>query len=836
MKGILPTEARERIEPLLSQGYVFVTADPFLARAFGAETGSSAFMDIYTWALQRCSLRQPNPIDLLEGYEAGLRAIGITVEGSFSEEWEAAQRFGRDWEEVLQGSLSIQEAYRYWSLLSEHRLIQAAFHLYEGDSLPTWLRLLPFPYKSPRYTRTFWKSFTSFLRAYEDYLKRHDLAFAEEALHRLLTHPMRWEKTIFIHLYSSFPLMEAVLRLAPERGAEVWGWDLHPLRKALPEVWESSPLPHKTFCWPSCERKVSIQSQSTFLEVIKEAAEAIINYFQAHPDGRIGVWCEGEGAPLLRFFLAAIGKEKLSPESSSLWETTQVGQFLRNFMPAGLAGTLTEWPEIDATLESPAEQWVMHLYKVVQKRLAAPQQEAWQILLHLLQSQSMSELLFPAEVQVYIGRLTQLAGGCYDALFIIEPPTEPLGSWHRPSFWIPSVRRLFYPPQRHHQLAWRLLSLLLWGSKEIHIWRRSDPAYISAVEEFLIYKDYFGLETTFEKPHISQGTPVRLPSSHPIEGERIESPPALLSPSYAAQFLVCPRRFYWSQVLKDRSLKEAPYLGRLLHELIGSAFRRPSSSFSLYRLAHRLSKRRLYYRLSHLPLKWNRRYHLLRPLLAGAGQPLLHTLLALLYDRTSLSPLRQHLLRLYRHTYCQVFPEMTISDKSCGFEGRVDLLIEAKCIDPFSGVCEEKRVLLDFKTAISKEASDPKKLTEALQSSCRTLQNSAYQAGEAYRDSLFQILLYAWMLHAKGRAPDKIALVSLWWRPARRPTQIERLPYESYQMTEIQEVLPCIAQVWETIRSYIAQGLPKGSSAFPMTKDLQACHSCDFALLCDRLS
>lgn len=836
MSGLLPAELREALAAIRSQAPEIVVPDPYLAQALQAETGYEKFIDIYTWAVERLQLRKPNPLDLLKAYQAALSAIGLTAEGSFAELWEAAQRMGRDQEEVMRGVESMEHAGAFWQALTEHRLIQQTFQLYDKDTPPAWLKALPFPYHSPRHTRTFWEKLPDFIRAYKESLRQQGGTFAEEALHRLRHLPGDWRNVVFLHIYSIYPSVRLLLEIAPARGARIWNWDTEMIRAHLPGIWELHSAPDRRAAFTARAGEVTFHQYLTLLEVVESAAEAIAARILADPDARIAVWCEGENAALLRFLLEVqYGLTAvLSPPTGSIAESTRVGRQLLPHIKSGLQGQLSTWPPVEADSDDPAERWAALLYETVQAHGSPASGESWRFLLKLLQSEApQSKAVFSPDTRIYIGRLPQLAGGRYDALFMIEPPAEPLGRWMRPSFWVASLRRRFSPPEHHHQMAWRLLSLLLWGSEQIYLFRRSDKAYLTPVEEFLRHTGLFGTAGRFHSPNLSPAPALTLPSPRPVPLQASFTW-VKVSPSLLGQLIVCPRRAWWGQVFRERPSSEAALLGQLLHEIIARAFT-PPAFVSLRRIGYRLSRRRLFYRvgLHRRHKRWRSARRTLRPLLADAGQPVLQTLLHMGTGTTPQSRRRLHWYHLcaYRDIRCKPRAEQNIQHATMPIHGRVDLLIEV--LNACTG--ETRRVLLDFKPSVYKESSSLPGILTALEEGIAQLEaRSTYRTPEKFRDVVFQLIVYVWMLEQMGITVDTAALVALWWRPATSPGKESRLPYEIYDPREIVQMCDTIEGGLLRLITYLQTA--RSQEDFPMTEERRHCTYCDFALLCDRLS
>ncbi|MCX7653002.1 MAG: PD-(D/E)XK nuclease family protein [Bacteroidia bacterium] len=848
--SLLSKAQREALAQCASRGNIIVVADPFFAEALKADTGYARITDIYTWAVEKLNshFRKPDPLDLFEAYTTALKAVDALPEMNIAEAWETAQRLGRDWEEVLRGTLSSKEADIYWQNLKDHRNVQESFSLFHNGEVPDWLRVLPFPRKKPEHVKAFWQKLDRFLAAYKEYLRKARITFSEAALQELIATSGKWEGVIFLHLYSVYPVVKSLLSVAQSRGAEVWAWNTQPLEEVLPKIWSENSTATRLFDWEKRRRTAYLHTYPTLLEVVEEAATAISRYLKENPSASIAVWCEGETAALMRLFLEQRYslRAKLSPKSPTLLEKTQVGQILYPYFPAGMQESLSTWPEVSLNTAESEELWALTLYNMVRQNSAPNTAESWRFLLKLLQGEAPMRPSWSPETQIYLGRLTQISSGFYDAVFIIEPSAEPLGKWMRPSFWIASLRQRFSPPHLHHQMGWRLMSLLLWGGREIYLFRRADMQYMTPLEEFLTHTELFGTEeiiSTLTRP----STPSQKPSSFPLSPDKPISPSERLTPSHMSQLLTCPRRVYWDRLLGGRPPSESAQIGTLLHSVISKPFLRRNKSHSLRQLLHLLNPRRIYYRLASRRGRfapsdtslWRAEYRLLRPLMSETGYPLLKTLI----DLTSETP-SSSFSRKLRWRHASLFPkyrfkikaESSVALPEPPLYGRVDLLVEAEKADPNTGEVQKRIFLLDLKSSLRSESQ---KITEALQSireGCEQLGSADYMTPEDYRDVVFQLLMYVWMFQQLGKKIDQAALVSLWWRPSNSADEAKesRCPYEIYAPDELALLSVELSRACDKIISYLRNArYPKD---FPMTKQRQYCTYCDFALLCDRLS
>lgn len=855
LAGLIGEALRTKVAPET----VVVTADPFFAAALQAELPNVRCTDIFTWASEYTHSPKPTAIDLYEVYDKALHAVGLSRQGGVTEAWEAAQRLGRDWEEVLLGTLDFAKTQEYWKLLADHRQLQEVFRLYPAGEVPTWLRLLPLPHQQGSHLTGFWKKLLDFINLYQRELRNRRKSFAEEALQRIYS-SLKNQKNksaspvFFVHLYTAYPLIDALLREAQSVGWLHGGWDVKLLQQTLPEIWSDYAAPSIAAPPPAELRPITLRLGSTLVEVITGAAEAIKKYLCKHPSARVAIWCEGEAAVLLRHLLEQADPRlgaQISPRGGTLWETTRIGAELQPFLLEGLRKGWSAWPEVAAG-DSPAEKLAESLYSFIRRQSSSTDPTAWQLLFSLLQQDSPMEGAFSSQVRVYLGRLSQLAGGQYDALFLVAPPAEPLGSWERPSFWVPSLRNQFFPRSKHHQLRWRLMSILLWGSREIFLWRQSAQEYQTPIEELLHYIEPLGLHQSFRKPEISPPPPPVLPRPTPLEIQEGDSTFSL-SPAAVAQLFVCPRRFYWrrEQDLKELRPTEVAQLGTYLHKLVETTFfKKQNRAIPLRRVGYLLSWRRWYYRLgrfSRLPVtdpdRWDRRYRFLRPFLARSTESVGYALYELLSGESvpefTRIPWRRWAQAPGRYRF-KSENKLSISLKNTFVSGRIDLLVEEEASHKTG---RGQRILIDFKPSVSHLPATPDFLSE-LRGDWQG-NSEGFSSPKDFSAEAFQLLSYAYFLQKQGTPVDIAGLVSLWWRPKPRSSKGEAFstssassppaPYVSYGADVLQGCVNSLEKLWEWLDTELPKALPKGTSAFPQTSDLTLCKRCSYALLCDRL-
>lgn len=835
-----------------AEGKVFVTADPFFAKALKAETNYPDITDIFTWASEKVKQAKPNPLDLLVAFDEALATIGLSGESYFPEHWAMAQHLGRDWQEVLWATSSLTEALHYWYALEQEKEIQRLFALYKEKNDP-WLTNLNIPLKNAQDNYKFWKSFSNFICIYHEKLEKRGLLFAEGALQAIVSNKsFDWSNVVFLHLYSSYPIVEKAILQGANAGAQVWRWDTDSLSGILPEVWDT-PFPHTEIApWPDRKRNVTIYERSFRIELLEEAAEKIIEWHKNNPNARIAVWSSEELFPLIRHLLESKldSKEVLSPQAPTLWESTQVGQELQQYLLEGLAGRIPAWPKVCKKSASPtedsADQWAAKLYDQVRPKMRADDPRAWEFLFQLLQSPNPTHEGVSPQTRIYLARLPQIAGGAYDALFLIDPPREFLGRWERVSFWTAGLRRRFFSPEAHQKLGWRLVSLLLWGSKTIFLWRLAGAENRTPIEDLLTHAESLGLSKYFQICPLPSHSPAQLPTPSPASPPIPFPTPITLSPSEVGQLFICPRKFYWQKTLPPRPSSEPAEIGTLLHESVGWAFRprRPSIQpyeASLRQVAYRLSRRRLYYRLARIQdhegkRPWKQKYKPLRPFLAQAGQPVLHSLTALLYPPPTD---KKKTLRFYHfvrfHDRLSFLSEKTITPKHSPIKGRIDLLIKS-CIhpNPAKSFLSPQHYLVDFKSSLPE---DIKKLEHIPWNWSWPEKDKPYKPPKNFPEPALQALFYLYALSQETPPPNPlptIVIINLWWRPKQEGAP--EVPYAALNPEETQEYLRTqLGPLITTILSELKERLEGGASAFPQTPDRSRCRYCDFALLCDRL-
>ncbi|GIV25214.1 MAG: hypothetical protein KatS3mg026_0906 [Bacteroidia bacterium] len=154
LSGSLKQALKSRLETLSSHGKkpILVVPTPYMARALAGQLGSGYLVqDLFTWAGKSSpDRREPNPLELFQIFR---EAVATSSEDSQNKkdkgaapaedprdekdvalakdalpyQWQLAQVWAKDWEEVLLGTSSLKEALQYWSDLSEHQQIKEAF-------------------------------------------------------------------------------------------------------------------------------------------------------------------------------------------------------------------------------------------------------------------------------------------------------------------------------------------------------------------------------------------------------------------------------------------------------------------------------------------------------------------------------------------------------------------------------------------------------------------------------------------------------------------------------------------------------------------------------------
>ncbi|MCS7188308.1 MAG: PD-(D/E)XK nuclease family protein [Bacteroidia bacterium] len=872
MKKLLPADLWAEIEEAQKAGYEIVTADPYFAAALSAELPGSTCIDIFTWAGQKANIDKPNPIDLYKAFEAALRKIDNFQTPSLLNYWELAQLFARDWQEVLLGTSQLSEVERYWNDLAAHKHIQSLFGLYKEEVLPEVFKQLPFPLRPVRETKGLWEKLPQFIQEYQSSLQSRGKFFLESALH---SQKVLQNRAIFLHIYSAYPLVEGFIKRVRERGGQILGWDISGLSTWLPEIWSDVVFPSGGAQIEVTSRRVSLHKRNSGLEVVEEAVSAIATYARTHPQEKIAIWCEGEVEHLLRHLLNQEGLgDELSPPILSLWEGTRVGKALQPYAALGLRGAMDQWPVVDISSE-PQEEWAGELYEIVAHTLSPREISSWQFLMGLLQSHKQNLPAFSPRTRLYIGRLTQLAGGEYGALFIIHPPKEPLGSWDRPSFWIPSLRACFFPRERHAKLTWRLVSILLWGSHEIHLWRQAGAEYQTPIEELMEYADHMESRGAIGIVEKEEPFPISLSGPHTIE-TREPLPLTSLSPAEIAQFFVCPRRLYWARLLPERPASEPIIIGQILHKIIEKSFRSPRASHSFpYRasfrkITYRLSRRRLFYRIGVIckgkgkadskhkrnevgpcgvisskeeakedSLRWDSKYRLLRSFMAQVGQAVLHGLVRILFEEVGDLLIPSKKLRWYHVKWLTTpfyfFPEFSTQAKVGNFtiKGRVDLLIQKRDSPSENGELSQF-YLVDFKPSLPREGVKAERVLENLPEGWLE-GNAPFSDSKTFHEAPFQLLTYMWLFSQTNMPVTKGGLIALWWHPTEHKENKGASPLLVYDADTVSVVMERIQKIWEKTSAYLFKAMYEGSERFPQTSQYRNCRHCDFALLCDRL-
>ncbi|MEN2992667.1 MAG: PD-(D/E)XK nuclease family protein [Bacteroidia bacterium] len=878
MSALLPAPLQEAIKAQPQKTYLL--PDPFLAQALSSYWPDIKFYELYTWASLQKGVALPDPIDLYQAFKAAFGS-DLSKLADFPLIWEEAQKLGKDWEELLKSISRADSAMNFWAQLANEMQIILRYAP-DTEEMREWESLIFLPLVYDQKKTNFWENFLRKIRSYLAFLSRKKRAFAEMLLHQLLKEEAAWEGVVFLHLYDTYPLFGELLRLAQARQAAAWGWALEPLRQALPEIWGDRTAPAALAVpLPQEPKPTFLYRVFSPVEAVERAAQAIQEAVKADPTATIGVLCEPTYEPLLRQFLG--DTLPLSPAPRSLWEGSTIGVQLGPFVAAGLQGQCRTWPPFQPADATPFEQYAEALYRLFTTEAAPDRPENWRLLLHLLQQAHSPKADFSPEAKIFIGRLAQLAGGAYDKLFIVLPSAEPLGRWERPTFWLAKVRQQFASRLQHQRIAWQLLSLLLWASREIYLWREASPASQTPLEEFLLHAEEIGVKNLFKVKELEL-------SLHAAERKLVASPPAASIPwipngqttpspenplgfsiTESLKLMSCPRRYYWSKALPAEAYAEPARAGQLLHLLLEEAFQRPKRSskapatslpgasyaFTLRRLGYRLSSRRLFYRIGHLEvlmksdrLGWRRLLPrqsrlLLRPLLAGVGQPLLHTFYALLKTMPAAEQdpnlcslpfteaLRWYHLKEEKEDF-YLFPELWLAFRSFQATARLDLLMYLK--QP-----SDRWILLDFKSTLPEPLKNKKneELKDFIDEALEGL--GIWREGGILELSLWQevwaqLLLYLALLRQRQIEVEEAVIVSLWWRPSRKKEK-QNPPYVKVVRAELPpDWEQRILALWKELVEGLQAKLPQGMEAFPMRPRGTLCTYCDYALLCDRLS
>ncbi len=554
---------------------------------------------LYSYLSRKAGFSIASALDIYESFQVALaKALGDTPAIPFLEAWDYAKNFSEDIREILlsfaphRGDQEFLEPLlSVWKAVSEEKALEALFAFKSDEKDIPWVEVLQLPraYTGP-VIKTLYEKIPEVAKAFLYFLWEERRKVLGEEL--FLSRPLE-DKVILWNIFVQERRIQEWIHHQIEAGqAKWWGWDIRPLRDCIgAPLWLGDGVPAR----PSYDQvftpwearalylKNSFRSQTELLEVVAE--EIARAYREGH---MVGVWVgEASVKPLLEKLLWAHGASDLTLMHPTLSQT-QVGSFLRKAYQEGripAPNNLPGWSE-----GSSAEDMVYHLYYLFYKASNAKNLNALMQFLHFL-DRVPAPLPWPAPPENFItGGLAQLAGLAYEKLFIVLPPNEPLGAWFRPSFLPVPIRRRYYPPTHRTYTAWRLLTILLYGARETHIYQIAGEENQSPLEDFLIYfpKQHPCLKTLWaiegSRAEASTPPPTLWASSAlslPLPATTPCKPPEAISPSDLYDFLVCPRRYY---LRKIASIPQGPaaqeaFLGNWLHQGLSRALvRMPRSS------------------------------------------------------------------------------------------------------------------------------------------------------------------------------------------------------------------------------------------------------------------
>jgi len=546
---------------------------------------------LYSYLSRRVGFSIASALDIYESFQVALtKALGDTPAIPFWEGWDYAKNFSEDIREILLSFVPhrgdqefLEPLLSVWRAVSEEKALEALFTFRLNEKDIPWLEVLQLPraYTGP-VIKTLYEKIPEVAKAFLYFLwEKRTKVLGEELF---LSRPLE-DKVIFWNIFVQERRIQKWIQHQVETGqAEWWGWDIRPLQDCIgAPLWSGNGAPSI----PSYDRvftpwearavylKNSFRSQTELLEVVAE--EIARAYREGH---RVGVWVgEASVKPLLEKFLWAHGASDLTLMNPTLSQT-QIGSFLHKAYQEGripAPNNLPGWGEGNS-----AEDMAYHLYYLFYKASEAKNLNALMQFLRFL-DRVPAPLPWPAPPENFItGGLAQLAGLAYEKLYIVLPPNEPLGAWFRPSFLPAPIRRRYYPPTHRTYTAWRLLTILLYGARETHIYQIAGEENQSPLEDFLIHfpkqhpclMKLWTIDSScadaFTPPAVlgaSSALSLPLPATIPCK------PPEAISPSDLYDFLVCPRRYY---LRKIASIPQGPaaqeaFLGNWLHQGLSRA-------------------------------------------------------------------------------------------------------------------------------------------------------------------------------------------------------------------------------------------------------------------------
>ncbi len=824
---------------------------------------------LYSYLSRRAGFSIASALDIYESFQASLRRV-LPEEPAipFLEGWEYASNFSEDLREILLGlrlherqEACMEPLLSVWQSVSEEKTLQELFALGRGDDDILWMQVLQLPraYAGPT-IRALYEKIPDLAKNFLLYLWQiKKKALGEE----LFINKPLGDKVVLWNIFSSEKRIHEWIQYQVGGGrAEVWGWDTSRLQACIgAPIWSveepSSALSLKRAFCPWVAREIHLQNRfRSRTELLEEAAKEIAAAY--HEGYVVGVWMgDSAVAPLLEELLREQGFKgpALTPPTLS---QTRTGSFLREAYREGRIPSPDKLPLWEEGEE--AEKQAHRLYDFFYRTGGANNLMAFLHFLRFLDRLS-SPLPWPAPpAKFFSGRLAQLAGLAYEKLFIILPPSEPLGSWFRPSFLPASIRRAWYPPRYRTHTAWRLLTLLLYGSQETHIYQLAGEENQSPLEDFMIYlprkypclKDIWTIRrpqeatSAFPRPSLlSSAIPIPLPNTSvwpDLKG---------ISPSDLYDFLICPRRYYLRRLagIPRTAVSLEAFLGNWLHEglhmaLIGT---RPSSSHlsrqrsqtlllkNLATLEKLLAPRRLYRILRSV-------YHFMRrrddapklPSLIQAPEMRFWHRLWAESGRIFYGHIRRLCTEMGHTSPLLLRPEVWI-DKSIApdgeptLQGRMDLLITDEKNTPL--------LALDYKTGAlsSKSLGKLAEFRSAWEKTLDWIQQGGHPPKQEVRSTDLQGFVYVMNFPASFTLITASAL-SEYSYIEYRLSDDERLKVRDLWQKSFNIVKNRSSALWEAIRGVAGERSRQVVEAlFPMTPEESNCRYCAYKLLCQRL-
>lgn len=823
---------------------------------------------LYSYLSRIAELSIASALDIYESFQASLRRV-LPEEPAipFLEGWEYASNFSEDIREILLGlrpherqEACMEPILSVWQSVSEEKVLQELFALDRGDEDIPWTRVLQLPraYTGPT-IRALYEKISDLARHFLLYLWRvKKKALGEELFVNI---PLS-EGVVFWNIFSSEKRISEWIEYQVRGGrAEVWGWDTSQLQACIgAPVWSGKvplqvPSLEGVFC-PWAEREIHLQnrfrSRTELLEVAaKEMATA---YRQGY---MVGVWMgDAAAAPLLEELLREEGFDgpALTPPTLS---QTRTGSFLREAYRDGRVPSPDKLPLWEEGEE--AEKQAHRLYELFYKSAGAHNRMVFMHFLRFLE-RIPAPLPWPSPpANFFSGRLAQLAGLAYEKLFIILPPGEPLGSWFRPSFLPASIRRACYPPHYRTHTAWRLLTLLLYGARETHIYQLAGEENQSPLEDFLIYlpQKYPRLREIWTIHRHSEAVPASpLPSLFssaiplPLPDDSVRPVLKGISPSDLYDFLICPRRYYLRKLagIPRTAVSQEAFLGSWLHEglrmaLIGT----PPGSHSLLRqrsqtlflknltpLERLLAPRRLYRILRSVYHFMRRRDDLpkLPPLSRAPEMRFWHRLWAE-SGRIFYGHISRACMQMTHTSHLLLYPEVWIGksiapDYEPTLQGRMDLLITTEENTPL--------LALDYKTgALSKNLGKLAGFLSNWEKTLKWIEQGGAPPKEEVRSTDLQAFAYVMNFPASFMLITTSAISESNYIEYRlsddERSEVRHLWRKSFMLIENRStaLFETFPGATEERRRRLAEEL------FPMTPEESNCRYCAYKLLCQRL-